>query len=270
MSRRIFQHRSSSSSRSCNDRKKTTSRRAQRRLVQQLEMKRFEAKLEMGHPKQRVISMKQRSKQNQDNHTDIHIDDPLMDAHDRIETIIKDYSNEIKRINEQLRDAPTISDVHSDNEFGLRKATGAIRYHNKSTLIGKSRRRTPVSKSQMLARLATRFIDDTRTRWLLGRGDRRFCGFSRPNRYHLNADVPPRIFTHYYYVLPAVASFSKTTDESPSNEEKDQINQIINGLQDRQAFGHQMTCFARSYRYSSRHGYSTLRNTYHVRSPSSL
>jgi hypothetical protein len=161
------------------------------------------------------------------------------DAHDRIETIIKDYSNEIKRINEQLRDAPTMSDIHSDNEFGLRKATGAIRYHNKSTLIGKSRRRVNggvingyQGKSQALAYFVNR--DRIEATPLLNRPTRLFF---RPPPTGDRNNVES--FTKWYHTKIG-GHYKCVNNRRWLTQMTDSMNRFAHQMKRRSRYGHSM------------------------------
>jgi hypothetical protein len=166
-------------------------------------------------------------------------------THHRIEASIKDYSNEIRTINDSVKNRPTISDIHSDNEFGLRKATGAIRYHNKSTLIGKSHRRSKenkATKSEIMAHVVTKIVNDG-------------CP-SRANRYGFSSSLftyrytapevdldDPIAFANHYRVPLLHQKHVRHELISEEKEVKDAIsdmNDSANQLEDRRQMGKEM------------------------------
>jgi hypothetical protein len=260
--------------------KKTVSRRAQRRIQQVLEVKqlpnrsyrcrsrRKRQELEkkrlqpfIDYEKKRLIFSTSSHSTNNDcsddnyNDNDETTDEPSSmdaynEAHHHIENIIKDYSNEIRTINDSVKNRPTMSDIHSDNEFGLRKATGAIRYHNKSALIGKSRRRTNdgidkgyQGKGQTLAYLVNDTIDDARP-W---RSSPYHYSHTR-RRYYVLPNDPPHIFTMCYqhYIRPKRRNEKKEREEMIKNATS-HMQHYIKQLENRHTFGKDMIRQLRGY-----------------------
>jgi hypothetical protein len=167
-------------------------------------------------------------------------------AHNRIESMIKEYSNEISTINGQLRHAPTISNIDSLSEYDQRKVSGAVRHHNKSTLIGKSRHWTSynkTTKSDILAHLTTRLINDARA----------------------NGGAP-MAWQMYPYVAPAtITSDGRRTKRVPTHEHYllqsaiGRINKHTEKLESRNQLGHQM-----SRHLNDGHGHIVVPNNRHV------
>jgi hypothetical protein len=165
---------SNSSSSTLRNNDKTVSRRAQRRLAKSLELEQVEnnnnknnstndlpQQLEM--KKGVLSSTKEHTSTDDDSKQLISLVDQFDKAHHRIEASIKDYSNEISTINDSIKNLPTTIGIRPFNEFGLRKASGAIRYHNKSTLISGSRRRNNDNKSiksEIMAHVVTKVVND--------------------------------------------------------------------------------------------------------------